>query len=118
MNDVLGRLRREALARAAFVVDDDGVVLAADSDAETPLERLGEMAIEQLGGVAGLARQITTSDFGLLFHDVTGEDVYVVALDDGWTLGILFDQNKTSVGAVRLHVMAFRAELMREKRNS
>ena len=100
MTDVLGRLRREALARAAFVVDEEGTILASDTDADTPLERLGQTAVERIGGVEGLARQVNTPDFGVLFHDVAGEDVYVSTLSQGRTLGVLFDQNQTSLGAV------------------
>ena len=114
MTDVLAQLRRETLARATFVVDDEGQILAADTDAGTSLESLGQTAAERIGSVDGLTRQIDSPEFGVVFHDATGEDVYVSALAEGRTLGVLFDQAHTSLGTVRLRVKALHNDLVRE----
>ncbi len=109
---VLARLRDEAFARAAFVVDEDGDILAYDADSQTGLDELGRTSVTQLGGAEGLARQLDTPDFGVVFHDAVGQDVWVSVLNDGYILGILFDQGRTSLGNVRLRASAFRAHLL------
>jgi predicted regulator of Ras-like GTPase activity (Roadblock/LC7/MglB family) len=113
MTSVLARLRREAFARAAFVVDEDGEILASDSEPEIPLERLGLTAVEQIGGVEGLAR-LVGSPFGLIFHDATGDDMYISTVAEGRTLAVLFDQHHASLGTVRLRVKALYDDLIRE----
>jgi predicted regulator of Ras-like GTPase activity (Roadblock/LC7/MglB family) len=114
VTDVLARLRGECLARAAFIVNEEGNILSAETDAGTSLATLGHAAVECLDGAEGLARQINTPEFGVVLHDVTGEDVFVSPLAEGCTLGVLFDQGRTSLGNVRLRVKALRDELVRE----
>jgi hypothetical protein len=108
---LLASLRRDALARAAFIVDDDGQIVAADAEADLQLEMLARTAIFQLGGVEGLRRQMR-DDFSVLFHEVTGEDVCASALDDEHTVAVLFDQRRCSLPAVRACLKAHRRELL------
>jgi predicted regulator of Ras-like GTPase activity (Roadblock/LC7/MglB family) len=116
VTDVLAHLRRETLARATFVVDGDGEILAADGDAGTLLESLGHAAVERIDAAEGLAAQLDSPDFGVVF-DVAGKNVYVSALGEDRTLGILFDESRTSLGTIRLRVKALHDELVREASN-
>jgi hypothetical protein len=77
LTDVLGRLRHRTAARAVLVINDRGDLVAGDAERHSPSAALRQLWINRLGGTEGLSRQIDTPDFGILVHDVSGDDVHV-----------------------------------------
>jgi predicted regulator of Ras-like GTPase activity (Roadblock/LC7/MglB family) len=104
--EVLRALRMLASARAVFIVDDLGEVVAFEGEPDFDAMRLGELAVTRIGGIDGLIRQVGQTEAGVLFHDVPGQDIYLASISDERILAILFDQHKTSLGAVRRQVKA------------
>ena len=113
LTHLLGRLRDKALARAAFIVSEDGAMLRWDTEPGVSADALGSVAVRHIGGVEGLAGQLQTTEFGVVFHNSPTENVYVAVLGRELLLAVLFDESRTSLGAVRLCVKAFRDEVIR-----
>jgi hypothetical protein len=113
VQDVLARLQRDASARAVYVIDSQGDVVAAGGENEAACADLADLSIQQLGAAEGIARLVGEREFGILFHDRSGQDVHIAVLSDDRILVLVFDQNKTSLGVVPLQVRAYRDELVR-----
>lgn len=76
---ILERLRSRLAARAVFIVDDLGDVVALDADPDIAVSDLDELAVSRLGGV-GVMRRAGQSEAGALFHRMPGQDIYLTLL--------------------------------------
>ena len=112
VHDVLNHLRRDSSARAVFVMDSDGEVIASaglDQDACTDL---ADLAIGELGPTEGLARLIGEREFSILVHNRSGDGIHILMLSEDRTLVVVVDQATTSLGLVRAKVGAYRDKLI------
>jgi predicted regulator of Ras-like GTPase activity (Roadblock/LC7/MglB family) len=101
---MLGRLCQDAKARAAFLVDQNGRLIAAAGDT-TGLDTTA-LASLVAGGIAAtgsLARLIGERAFSGLFHEGERSHLYITVLDEGLILVVSFDRS-SSAGLVRFRV--------------
>jgi predicted regulator of Ras-like GTPase activity (Roadblock/LC7/MglB family) len=112
LHDVLNRLRRDSSARAVFVIDSDGDVVASAARDEAACLDVADLAIAHFGPTEGLARLIGEREFGILVHGRSGEDVHILSLAEDRILVVVFDPSTTSLGLVRATVSACREGLL------
>ena len=101
---MLGHLCQDAKARAAFLVDQNGRLIAASGDT-TGLDTTA-LASLVAGGIAAtgsLARLIGERAFSGLFHEGERSHLYITVLDEGLILVVSFDRS-SSAGLVRFRV--------------
>lgn len=101
---MLGRLCQDAKARAAFLVDPNGRMLAASGDAAgMDTTSLASLVAGSIAATGGLARLVGERAFSGLFHEGERSHLYITVLSEGPILVVSFDRG-TSVGLVRFRV--------------
>jgi predicted regulator of Ras-like GTPase activity (Roadblock/LC7/MglB family) len=99
---MLGRLCEDAKARAAFLVDQNGRLIAASGDrAGLDTTALASLVAGSIAATGSLARLIGERAFSGLFHE--GSHLYITVLGDGLILVVSFDRT-SSAGLVRFRV--------------
>lgn len=101
---LLARLCADAKARAAFLVDQNGRLLA-EAGESTGLDTtsLASLVAGSIAATGGLARLVGERAFSGLFHEGERSHLYVTVLGDGLILVVSFDRN-SSAGLVRFRV--------------
>jgi len=112
LTQILTRLRSEANARAAFLIDRNGQQIAAVGD---DLEQMDPTSLASLtaGNVAatdGLARLIGEKEFSILFHEGERDNIHISIVAQRVILVVIFDE-RSSLGLVRLRVKKASQEL-------
>ena len=112
IQEVLGRLRQESNARAAFLIDRNGQQIAANGE---NLESMDSTSLASLtaGNVAStdaLAKLIGEQEFSILFHEGEKDNLHISIVGGKIIMVILFDE-RSSLGLVRLRVRKATAEL-------
>jgi predicted regulator of Ras-like GTPase activity (Roadblock/LC7/MglB family) len=112
IQEILHRLRQEANARAAFLIDRNGQQIAASGD---NLENMDSTSLASLtaGNVAStdaLAKLIGEREFTILFHEGEKDNLHISMVGNKVILVILFDE-RSSLGLVRLRVRKATGEL-------
>jgi len=107
----LERLRHEANAKLAFLLDKNGQQIAASGE----LEGLDPTSLASLtaGNVAatdGLAKLIGEQEFSILFHEGEHDNLHINVIGGIVILVVLFDE-RSSLGLVRLRVKKASVEL-------
>lgn len=105
LQEILGRLKADANARAVFLIDRAGQQIAAVGD---DLEQLDPTSLASLtaGNVAStdaLAKMIGEKEFAALVHEGERENMHISMVDARIILLVLFDE-RSSLGLVRLRV--------------
>ncbi|OGB95723.1 MAG: hypothetical protein A2Z31_09210 [candidate division NC10 bacterium RBG_16_65_8] len=101
---MLARLCNDAKARAAFLVDQNGRLLAASGDsAGLDTTSLASLVAGSIAATEGLARLIGERAFSGLFHEGERSHLYVTVLSEGLILVVSFDRS-SSAGLVRFRV--------------
>ncbi|RPI10988.1 MAG: roadblock/LC7 domain-containing protein [Zetaproteobacteria bacterium] len=101
---LLTRLCADAKARAAFLVDRNGRLLAeAGESAGLDTTSLASLVAGSIAATGGLARLVGERAFSGLFHEGERSHLYVTVLGDGLILVVSFDRN-SSAGLVRFRV--------------
>ena len=105
LNQLLTRLRIEANARAAFLIDRNGQQIAAVGD---DLEQMDPTSLASLtaGNVAStdaLAKLIGEKEFSALVHEGDRDNMHISMVNARIILLVLFDE-RSSLGLVRLRV--------------
>ena len=101
---MLARLCDDAKARAAFLVDQNGRLLAASGDsAGVDTTSLASLVAGSIAATGGLARLIGERAFSGLFHEGERSHLYVTVLSEGLILVVSFDRS-SSAGLVRFRV--------------
>lgn len=101
---VLDRLRQDANARNAFLIDKSGQQIA--SAGEMGLLDSTSLASLTAGNVAatdGLAKLLGEREFSILFHEGEKDNLHISIIDGRAILVVLFDV-RSSLGLVRLRV--------------
>lgn len=101
---MLARLCQDAKARAAFLVDQNGRLLAASGDsAGLDTTSLASLVAGSIAATGGLARLIGERAFSGLFHEGERSHLYVTVVSEGLILVVSFDRS-SSAGLVRFRV--------------
>jgi predicted regulator of Ras-like GTPase activity (Roadblock/LC7/MglB family) len=101
---MLARLCEDAKARAAFLVDQNGRLLAASGDsAGLDTTSLASLVAGSIAATGGLARLIGERAFSGLFHEGERSHLYVTVVSEGLILVVSFDRS-SSAGLVRFRV--------------
>src|SRR5213594_3815191 len=112
IQEVLGRLRQESNARAAFLIDRNGQQIAANGE---NLESMDSTSLASLtaGNVAStdaLAKLIGEKEFSILFHEGEKDNLHISIIGGRVILVVIFD-TRSSLGLVRLRVKKASDEL-------
>lgn len=110
---ILSRLRADASARAAFLIDRNGQQIAATGDG---LEQLDATALASLtaGNVAStdaIAKLIGEREFSALVHEGDKDNLHISLVSSRIILVVLFDE-RSSLGLVRLRVRKASSDLL------
>lgn len=101
---MLGQLCEDAKARAAFLVDQNGRLIAASGDrAGLDTTALASLVAGSIAATGSLARLIGERAFSGLFHEGVRSHLYITVLQDGLILVVSFDRT-SSAGLVRFRV--------------
>ena len=108
---VLERLRHDANARVAFLIDKNGQQLAVAGQ----IDGLDQTSLAALtaGNVAatdGLAKLLGEREFSTLFHEGEHDNLHINVVSGKAILVVIFDE-RSSLGLVRLRVKKSSTEL-------
>lgn len=99
------RLTRDANAKVVFLIDKNGLLIAASGDEVQSLDTtsLASLAAGNIAATSGLAELIGEREFSNLFHEGERDNIHITLVDERVILVIIFDK-RSSLGLVRLRV--------------
>ncbi|TNE50417.1 MAG: roadblock/LC7 domain-containing protein [Deltaproteobacteria bacterium] len=99
------RLTRDANAKVVFLVDKNGLLIAASGDDIQNIDTtsLASLAAGNIAATSGLAELIGEREFSNLFHEGERDNIHITLVDERVILVIIFDK-RSSLGLVRLRV--------------
>ena len=98
------RLTRDANAKVVFLVDKNGLLIAASGDVQNiDTTSLASLAAGNIAATGGLAQLIGEREFSNLFHEGDRDNIHITLVDGRVILVIIFDK-RSSLGLVRLRV--------------
>lgn len=101
---LLNRLFREASARACYLVDKNGQLIAEAGDiANIDSTSLSSLVAGSIAATGSLATLIGEKEFSILLHEGKDQHIHVSLISGGVIMVVIFD-NRTSLGLVRLRV--------------
>jgi predicted regulator of Ras-like GTPase activity (Roadblock/LC7/MglB family) len=111
INDVIGRLLKEANSRVIFIVDKDGQLISGVGETERfDTTSLASLTAGNIASTGGLAKLIGEKEFSILFHEGEKENLHISIIAGRVILVVLFD-SRSSLGLVRLRVKKSSEEL-------
>ncbi|MEW6720975.1 MAG: roadblock/LC7 domain-containing protein [Thermodesulfobacteriota bacterium] len=107
----LRKLRADAFAKAVFLVEKNGTLLASTGEAQgVDATALASLAAGNIAATGGLANLIGEKEFSILFHEGERDNMHISVVGDRLILVVIFDR-RSSVGLVRLRVRRASQEL-------
>jgi predicted regulator of Ras-like GTPase activity (Roadblock/LC7/MglB family) len=107
---VLAKLRLDAAARVAFLVDKDGQQIAVQGDVgDIDTTSLASLAAGNVAATTGMARLIGEKEFPTLSHEGERESIHICVIGRA-LLVVIFDE-RSSLGLVKLRVKQVSSEL-------
>ncbi|OIP29925.1 MAG: hypothetical protein AUK47_26475 [Deltaproteobacteria bacterium CG2_30_63_29] len=104
LNDICGRLWRDALATAIFLIDPSGQLVSVVGRYEhLDTTAMASLVAGSVAATTGLAQLFGQEDFPTHYHEGTREHLYIVKISDGLVLAVVFEES-SSLGLVRLRV--------------
>ena len=104
-------LRESASARAVFLIDKNGQLLASSGETDDiDTTSLASLTAGNMAATDGLAHILGEKGFGIQFHEGEHENIHISVVDARMILVVLFDQ-RSSLGLVRLRVKQATEEL-------
>lgn len=102
---VSDRLTRDANAKVVFIIDKNGLLIAASGDDIQNIDTtsLASLAAGNIAATSGLAELIGEREFSNLFHEGERDNIHITLVDERIILVIIFDK-RSSLGLVRLRV--------------
>lgn len=102
--DVCQRLTVDASARAVFLIEKDGQLIASAGD-HTAFDStsLASLTAGNMAATDGLAKLLGESGFGSQFHEGERENINISSVGNRMMLVVIFDE-RSSLGLVRLRV--------------
>ncbi len=111
LQDIIGRLQRDAQAKVVFLVDKNGQQIAAAGDVRSiDATSLASLTAGNVAATDGLAKLIGEKEFSLLFHEGEKDNLHISIVGKRGILVVIFDQN-SSLALVRLRVKKASREL-------
>jgi predicted regulator of Ras-like GTPase activity (Roadblock/LC7/MglB family) len=98
------KLLRESNAKAVFLVDRNGQLIAATGETEhLDTTSLASLTAGNIAATGGLAKLIGEKEFSILFHEGEKDNIHISIVAGRIILVVIFDQ-RSSLGLVRLRV--------------
>ena len=111
IKDALLRLRQDANANVVFLVDKNGLQIAAVGDLDSlDTTSLASLTAGNVAATDGLARLIGEKEFSILFHEGEKDNIHISIVARRVILVVIFDE-RSSLGLVRLRVRRATVEL-------
>lgn len=111
LQEIIGRLQRDAASKVVFLVDKNGQQLAAAGDVRSiDATSLGSLTAGNVAATDGLAKLIGEKEFSLLFHEGEKDNLHISIVGKRGILVVIFDQS-SSLALVRLRVKKASREL-------
>ncbi len=108
---ILDRLRQDANATIAFLIDTNGQQLAAaGSLSEFDPTSLAALAAGNVAATDGLAKLLGEAEFSTMFHEGEHNSLHINVISRRAILVVVFDE-RSSLGLVRLRVKKSSTEL-------
>ena len=106
-------LQRDACAKAVFLVDKNGQLLAASGEVENfDTTSLASLTAGNIAATGGLAQLLGEKEFAIQFHEGENDNIHISLVGHRAILVIIFD-DRSSLGLVRLRVRKAGGELAR-----
>jgi hypothetical protein len=109
--EILNSLRLKVGARAAFVVDDLGRIVAFDTDPSLPPDALADLAARQISRAENMLQHVGERGAGIAWEVAPAQTMYVTELSEGLALAMLFGSPEIAVATVYGQVRSLRQEL-------
>ncbi len=104
MMGVLSRLRKDANAKFAFLIDRNGQQMAASGDTHSlDTTALSSLAAGNVAATDCLAKLLGEEEFSVLFHEGERDNLHISLVGQKGILVVIFDE-RSSLGLVRLRV--------------
>lgn len=98
------KLLRDSNAKAVFLVDRNGQLMAATGETEhLDTTSLASLTAGNIAATGGLAKLIGEKEFSILFHEGEKDNIHISIVAGRIILVVIFDQ-RSSLGLVRLRV--------------
>jgi predicted regulator of Ras-like GTPase activity (Roadblock/LC7/MglB family) len=113
IRDVLDRLIKESNAKALYLVDRNGQLVAQTGQTENiDSTSLASLTAGNIAATGGLAKLIGEKEFTVLFHEGEKENIHISIIHPKVILVVIFDE-RSSLGLVRLRVKRAQDELVK-----
>lgn len=113
LEEALTSLRRDANAKAVFLLDSHGRQVAATGESgRLSTTSLASLTAGNVAATDGLAKLIGEREFSVLFHEGQQDNIHISIQAKRLILGVTFDE-QSSLGLVRLRVKEIGADLNR-----
>jgi predicted regulator of Ras-like GTPase activity (Roadblock/LC7/MglB family) len=111
LSAILERLRRDANAKIAFLIDKNGqqLAIAGQFDGLDPTS-LAALTAGNVAATDGLAKLLGETEFATLFHEGDHDSLHINVVAGKAILVVIFDEH-SSLGLVRLRVKKCSSEL-------
>ena len=111
ISSVIDRLVREANAKAIFLLDKNGQLIAnAGETQDLDSTSIASLAAGNIAATGGLAKLIKEKEFSILFHEGERNNLHISIVAQRVILMVIFD-DRSSLGLVRLRVKKASEEL-------
>ena len=96
------KLQQQAYARAVFLLDKDGQLLASEGEvADLDTTSLASLTAGNIAATGGLAKLLGEREFPVQVHEAERESIHISLIGERLILVILFD-DRSSLGLIRL----------------
>lgn len=110
--EICDRLHRDAHAKAVFLVDRNGQMLAnSGQTAQMDTTSLASLTAGNIAATGGLAQLLGEKEFAIQFHEGERDNIHISLVGQRVILVIIFDE-RSSLGLVRLRVRRASSELV------
>lgn len=106
-------LHRDACAKAVFLVNRDGQMLAnSGQTVQLDTTSLASLTAGNIAATGGLAKLLGEKEFAIQFHEGERDNIHISLVGQRVILVIIFDE-RSSLGLVRLRVRRASSELVK-----
>jgi predicted regulator of Ras-like GTPase activity (Roadblock/LC7/MglB family) len=104
INAALAKLLGEAKAKATFLIDKNGQLIASCGETQgMDMTSLASLTAGNIAATGGLAQLIGEEEFSILFHEGSRDNLHISIVAKKVILLVIFDE-RSSLGLVRLRV--------------
>lgn len=111
LEDICDRLVRDALAKAIFIIDNDGQLITGTGETgDIDTTSLASLVAGSAAATGGIADMLGEERFPVHFHEGKETHLHISVIRDALILVVIFD-DRSSLGLVRLRVKRAYAEM-------